>query len=184
MPLCADGRLGVNSDLPAVYLALGSNLGDRERNLAVALRRLQPLVRIEAVSSLYETDPVPEGQPPYLNAACRAVTGLQPRSLLRHLQGVEHELGRRAGERWGPRPIDIDLLLYGDVVLEEDGLCVPHPELPARPFVLIPLAEIAADTRHPALDRTIRSLADHVESSTVRLWSSAGWERRWPKAPA
>ena len=172
------------NDLPAVYLGLGSNLGDRERNLAVALRRLEPLVRIEAVSSLYETDPVPEGQPPYLNAACRAVTGLQPRALLRHLQGVEHELGRRAGERWGPRPIDIDLLLYGDTVLDEDGLRVPHPELPARAFVLIPLAEIAPDARHPALDRTIGALADEVDGSGVRLQAEAGWQRRWPRPPA
>ncbi len=172
------------NDLPAVYLALGSNLGDRERNLAVALRRLEPLVRIEAVSSLYETDPVPEGQPPYLNAACRAVTGLEPRALLRHVGEVERELGRRAGERWGPRPIDIDLLLYGDRVVEEDGLYIPHPELPARPFVLIPLAEIAADARHPALDRTISALADAADSSGVRRQVEAGWERRWPRPPA
>ena len=107
--------------LPIVYLGLGSNLGDRERNLSVALLRLPPLVRIEAVSSLYETDPLgPQDQPPYLNAVCRGVTGLQPRALLRHLLAVEHELGRRgrAHARWGPRPIDIDLLLYGDAVID------------------------------------------------------------------
>ena len=171
-------------NLPAVYLALGANLGDRERNLAVALRRLEPLVRIEAVSSLYQTDPVPEGQPPYLNAACRAATGLQPRALLRHLQEVERELGRRVSERWGPRPIDIDLLLYGDEVLEEQELRVPHPELAGRPFVLIPLAEIAPDARHPALDRTISALAAGVDGSGVRLRAEAGWEQRWPKPPA
>ncbi len=175
----------MKNGLPAVYLALGANLGDRERNLAVALRRLEPLVRIEAVSSLYETDPVPEGQPPYLNAACRAVTGLQPRALLRHLQEVERELGRRPPQAdWGPRPIDIDLLLYGDTVLEEAGLRVPHPELSARPFVLIPLAEIAPDVRHPTLGRTIGALAEKVDGSGVRLREEAGWERRWPKPPA
>jgi 2-amino-4-hydroxy-6-hydroxymethyldihydropteridine diphosphokinase len=163
-------------DLPVVYLALGANLGDRERNLAVALRRLEPLVRIEAVSSLYETDPVPEGQPPYLNAACRAVTGLQPRALLRHLQEVERELGRRAGERRGPRPIDIDLLLYGETVIEEAGLCIPHRELPARSFVLIPLAEIAPDVRHPTIGRTIGALAEAADGSGVRLRQKAGWE--------
>ena len=172
------------TELPVVLLALGANLGDRERNLAVALRRVQPLLRIDAVSSLYETDPVPEGQPPYLNAACRAATGLQPRALLRHLREVEHELGRRAGERWGPRPIDIDLLLYGDVVIDEDGLCVPHAELAKRAFVLVPLAEIAADARHPTLERTIGALAKEVDSSGVRLRAGAGWEQRWPKAPA
>ena len=174
----------MNNGLPVVLLALGANLGDRERNLAVALRRMQPLVRIEAVSSLYETDPVPEGQPPYLNAACRAVTGLQPRALLRHLREVEREIGRRAGERWGPRPIDIDLLVYGDAVVDEDGLSVPHPELPARAFVLVPLAEIAADMRHPTLDRTIGALAQEIDGSGVRLREGAGWEKRWPKPPA
>jgi 2-amino-4-hydroxy-6-hydroxymethyldihydropteridine diphosphokinase len=172
------------SDLPAVYLALGANLGDRERNLAVALRRLRPLVRIEAVSSLYETDPVPEGQPPFLNAACRAVTGLQPRALLRHLREVEREIGRRAGERWGPRPIDIDLLLYGDTVVDEDGLHVPHPELAKRAFVLIPLAEIVAAARHPTLGRAIGALAQEIDASGVRLREGAGWENRWPKPPA
>ena len=106
-----------------VYLGLGSNLGDRQRNLAVALRRLEPLVRVEAVSSLYETDPVgPRDQPPFLNAVCRGVTGLPPRGLLRHVQEVEHEIGRRLGPRWGPRPIDIDLLLYGDALVDETDL--------------------------------------------------------------
>ena len=166
------------SDL--VYVALGSNLGDRERNLAVALRRLEPLVRVEAVSSLYETDPVPEGQPSYLNAACRAVTGLQPRALLRHLREVEHEIGRRSGERWGPRPIDIDLLLYGDLLFDEDGVQVPHPEMRNRPFVLIPLAEIAAAARHPALDRTNGELAESSDASGVRVKSEPGWETGWP----
>jgi len=172
------------SDLPVVLLALGANLGDRERNLAVALRRMQPLVRIESVSSLYETDPVPEGQPPYLNAACRAVTGLQPRALLRHLREVEREIGRRAGTRLGPRPIDIDLLLYGDSVVDEDELRVPHPELAKRAFVLIPLAEIAADARHPTLGRAIGALAQEIDASGVRLREGVGWEKRWPKPPA
>jgi len=172
------------SDLPAVYLALGANVGDRERNLAVALRRLEPLVRIEAVSSLYETDPVPAGQPPYLNAAVRAVTGLQPRALMRHIKEVEREIGRRGGERWGPRPIDIDLLLYGDLVGDEDDVLVPHPELANRPFVLIPLAEIAGGVRHPALDRTIGALAKDADGSGVRRLAEAGWERRWPLPPA
>jgi 2-amino-4-hydroxy-6-hydroxymethyldihydropteridine diphosphokinase len=172
------------SDLPVIYLALGANIGDRERNLAVALRRLEPLVRIDAVSSLYETDPVPPGQPPYLNAAVRAVTGLRPRALMRHIKEVEREIGRRGGERWGPRPIDIDLLLYGDVVGDDDGVSLPHPELANRPFVLIPLAEIAADIRHPVLDKTIESVAKDAEGSGVRRVAEAGWQRRWPLPPA
>lgn len=170
----------MSNELPAVYLALGANLGDRERNLSVALRRLEPLVRIEAVSSLYETDPVPPDQPAYLNAACRAITGLQPRALLRHLNEVEREIGRRWGPRWGPRPIDIDLLLYGDAVIEDDGLRVPHPELANRPFVLVPLADIAADVRHPELNRTIGELAQEADRSGVRLRAASGWEKAWP----
>jgi 2-amino-4-hydroxy-6-hydroxymethyldihydropteridine diphosphokinase len=169
------------SELPTIYLALGANLGDRERNLSMALHRLEPLVRIEDVSSLYETDPVPPGQPPYLNAACRAVTGLQPRALLRHLREVEREIGRRPPQAdWGPRPIDIDLLLYGDAVVDEDGLRVPHPEMAQRPFVLVPLAEIAPDARHPALGRTIAELAKDAGEAGVTRTAERGWERRWP----
>jgi 2-amino-4-hydroxy-6-hydroxymethyldihydropteridine diphosphokinase len=167
-----------------VYLGLGANLGDRERNLSAALRRLEPLVRVEAVSALYETDPVPDGQPPYLNAACRAVTGLQPRGLLRHVKEVEREIGRRSSERWAPRPIDIDLLLYDDLTVEEDGLRVPHPELANRPFVLVPLADVADGVRHPQLGRTIGELAEEADRSGVRLLAEAGWERRWPRPPA
>jgi 2-amino-4-hydroxy-6-hydroxymethyldihydropteridine diphosphokinase len=174
----------MSADLPAVYLALGSNLGDRERNIAVALRRLAPLAQVQAVSSLYETDPVPEGQPPYLNAACRVTTGLQPKALLRHIKEVERELGRRGGERWGPRPIDIDLLLYGDLTIDEDSLRLPHEGLAERAFVLVPLAEIAPDVRHPALHRSVRELAEATDRSGVRLLAEAGWERRWPRSPA
>ncbi|MEX0786192.1 MAG: 2-amino-4-hydroxy-6-hydroxymethyldihydropteridine diphosphokinase [Dehalococcoidia bacterium] len=166
------------SELPDVYLGLGANLGDRQRNLAMALRRLEPLVRIEAVSSLYETDPVgPQDQPPFLNAVCRAITGLPPRGLLRHIEEVERDIGRRRGERWGPRPIDIDLLLYGDLVLDEGGLRVPHPELQERAFVLAPLAELAPELAHPALGRTIAGLAADVDGSGVRVRAGRGWEQ-------
>jgi len=168
----------VTNELPAVYLGLGSNLGDRQRNLAVALQRLAPLVRVEAVSPLYETAPVgPADQPAFLNAACRAVTGLPPMGLLRHLQEVERELGRRRGERWGPRPIDIDLLLYGGEVIDRPGLRVPHPELANRAFVLAPLAEVAGDVSHPESRRAIASLAGEVDASGVRKRAEAGWER-------
>jgi len=175
----------VNFELPTVYLGLGSNLGDRERNLSVALRRLEPLVRIEAVSSLYETDPVgQQDQPVYLNAVCRGVTGLPPRGLLRHLKEVERELGRRDSTRWGPRPIDIDLLLYGEAVVEEVDLRVPHPEMPSRAFVLVPLAELAPEVRYPVLGRTVSSLAGEVARSGVRLRAEPGWEKSWPRLSA
>ena len=165
-------------DLPVVYLGLGSNLGDRRRNLAVALSRLEPLVRIDAVSSLYETAPAgPADQPPYYNAVCRGMTGLPARGLLRHLRAMEHELGRRTGPRWGPRPIDIDLLLYDDAVVDEPDLRVPHPELPHRAFVLVPLAELAAEVLHPLLGRTIGSLADEADRAEIERRVGPGWER-------
>ena len=167
----------MRDELPVVYLGLGSNLGNRQRNLAVALRRLEPLVRVEAVSSLYETDPVgPQDQPLFLNAVCRGVTGLPPKGLLRHLHEVECELGRRTGPQWGPRPIDIDLLLYGDLVVAESSLQVPHPELAHRAFVLAPLEELAAGVRHPKLGETIGSLAAAVGEAGVRKRAGPGWE--------
>jgi 2-amino-4-hydroxy-6-hydroxymethyldihydropteridine diphosphokinase len=168
----------VTDGLPVVYLALGSNLGNRRRNLAVALQRLGPLVRIEAVSSLYETAPEGnEDQAAFLNAVCRGVTGLPARGLLRHLQEIEREIGRRRGERWGPRPIDIDLLLYGSDVIDEDGLRVPHPEMAKRAFVLAPLAEIAPDELHPELGRTISELLAGASQGGVGQVEDQGWEK-------
>jgi len=169
----------------AVYLGLGSNLGNREGNLRMALRLLEPLCRVEAVSSLYETAPVGvEDQPPFYNAVCRVTTGLEPEALLRFLQRVEFEVGRRpGGPRWGPRPIDLDILFYGDRVVESADLVVPHPQLAERPFVLVPLAEIAPELRHPALEKTVRELLTAVGEQGVALVVPAGWERlRLPAA--
>lgn len=163
---------------PVVYLGLGSNLGNRRANLAVALSRLEPLVRVQAVSSLYETDPAGiDQQPPFYNAACRATTGLEPQALLRHLKEVEYELGRRPGPRWGPRPIDIDLLLFDEAVIDQPDLRVPHREMSRRAFVLMPLAELAGDVRHPELGRAISSLANNADASGVRRLAAPGWER-------
>ena len=161
----------------AVYLGLGANVGDRRLNLRAALRRLPPLARVEAVSSLYETAPVgPQDQPSFLNAVCRAKTELSPKALLRYLQEIERGLGRRPGPRWGPRPIDIDVLLYGDAVVEEAELRVPHPELANRAFVLVPLAELAGDLRHPKLGDTVGALAAAAGDAGVRLRAGPGWE--------
>jgi len=160
-----------------VYLGLGSNLGDREANLRDALRALWRMGRVESVSSLYETEPVGPPQPPFLNAACRFETGLEPRPLLRFLQGLEHELGRRpGGERWGPRPIDLDILLYEDRLVDEEGFVVPHPRLAERAFVLVPLAEIAAGERHPELGKTVAQLLKAAGEQGVRRVAGAGWE--------
>jgi len=161
-----------------VYLGLGSNLGDREANLRDALRALWRMGRVESVSSLYETEPVGgPPQPPFLNAACRFETGLEPRPLLRFLQGLEHELGRRpGGERWGPRPLDLDILLYEDRRVDEEGLVVPHPLLAERAFVLAPLAEIAAAVKHPELGKTVAQLLKAAGEQGVRRVAGAGWE--------
>lgn len=162
----------------AVYLALGSNVGDRRQNLINALERLGPDVEVEAVSSLYETDPIgPIDQQDFYNAACRGTTQLMPEELLTHIKQVERDVGRTASERWGPREIDIDILLYDDLVLESGALHIPHPEMTARAFVLVPLAEIAPDEAHPMSGRTIKDLTADVDASGVRLIEGRGWKR-------
>jgi 2-amino-4-hydroxy-6-hydroxymethyldihydropteridine diphosphokinase len=128
------------------------------------------------VSSLYETAPVGPEQPMFYNAACEFETDLQPGELLRLVQGVEREMGRpEDDERWGPRLIDIDILLYDEEVVEEEGLVIPHPEMRKRAFVLVPLAEIASEVRHPA-GGTIASLAEAVGVQGVEKVVGAGWE--------
>jgi 2-amino-4-hydroxy-6-hydroxymethyldihydropteridine diphosphokinase len=128
------------------YIGIGSNLGERESTIrdALALLAADPELEVEAVSSIRETDPVGMvDQPRFLNAAIRLATDLAPYPLLERLLAVEQQLGRvRTGERYGPRTIDLDLLLYGDEIVDEPGLRVPHPRLAERRFVLEPLAEL------------------------------------------
>jgi len=135
------------------YVGLGSNIGDRERMLwsAVHMLTFNPEVDVAAVSSIRETDPVGlEDQPRFLNAAAAIDTELGPRALLDLLLSIERELGRtREGPRFGPRTIDLDLLLYGDEVVDEPGLAVPHPRLHERRFALEPLAELDPDLAVP-----------------------------------
>jgi 2-amino-4-hydroxy-6-hydroxymethyldihydropteridine diphosphokinase len=146
----------VTSDTVAVvraYVGVGSNLGDRVGTIdrAVGLLREAPGVEAVRLSTLRETEPWgPVEQPPFLNGAVEVETGLAPDRLLAVLLDVERALGRvRAGERWGPRTIDLDLLLYGDAVVDEPGLTVPHPRLHERRFALEPLAELAPDAVVP-----------------------------------
>jgi 2-amino-4-hydroxy-6-hydroxymethyldihydropteridine diphosphokinase len=162
-----------------VYLSLGANVGDCLANLRMALARLQTLARLEAVSSLYETQPQGvRDQPLFLNAVCRVSTGLEPQALLRLLKNLEWEIGRRpGGQTWGPRPIDLDILLYDERVVDATELKVPHPRLAERAFVLVPLAELAPELRHPLLGKTMKELQASVGEEGVRRIAPAGWEK-------
>jgi 2-amino-4-hydroxy-6-hydroxymethyldihydropteridine diphosphokinase len=146
-----------------VYLALGSNLGDRRAHLASAVARLAPDVAVERVSSLYETEPAYVlDQPRFLNAALRGRTALAPAELLALLKRIERELGRAAGPRFGPRVIDLDILLYGGQAIETEALAIPHPRMAERPFVLVPLAEIAPDLIPPGWQTSVGEMARSV----------------------
>src|SRR5436305_6732577 len=139
-----------------VYLSLGSNLGDRLCNLRAALEALQHLATVVAISSVYDTEPVGmTDQPGFLNIAVSADVKQTPHVLLRLIKKIEEDVGRRPTYRWGPRVIDLDILLYGDRVIESPDLVIPHPEMAGRAFVLVPLAEIAPGAIHPVLHAPI-----------------------------
>ena len=160
-----------------VYLGLGSNLGDREQNLARAMDLLAQRVKIEKTSSLYVAEPVGyRDQPLFLNAVCRGQASLDPEELLGLVKRIEASLGRKAGFRNGPRPIDIDILFYGDSVVNLPHLVIPHPGVPDRAFVLVPLAEIAPELVHPVNGRTVAEMAEAVrDRQGVRLWRQEAW---------
>lgn len=150
------------------FIALGSNLasglGDRRSHIEAAFGAIGRLegTRLSARSAVIETDPVgPPGQSRYLNAAAGVVTTLAPRELLDLLIGIERSRGRDRSreQRWGPRTLDLDLLLYGDLIIREPGLVVPHPRLHERTFVLEPLSQIAPEVVVPGLGRTVSELA-------------------------
>lgn len=142
-----------------VYLSLGSNVGNREANLREALDRLEKLGPVGAISSFYETEPVElTAQPWFLNCAALLETEKMPSQLLKALLDLERQMGRRRMQNKGPRKIDIDILLFSDVIVETVGLTIPHPALHTRRFVLEPLAEIAPEVRHPVFQKTIREL--------------------------
>ena len=146
-----------------VYLSLGSNLGDRAENLNAAIGRLRACGEVAAVSAFYETEPVEfTAQPWFLNCVVKLETEQAPRQLLAGILEIEQRLGRRRDQHKGPRSIDIDIVLFGDIVLDAPGLTIPHPAMQERRFVLEPLAEIAPQVRHPVFQRTIRQLRDAV----------------------
>ncbi|HET8909217.1 MAG TPA: 2-amino-4-hydroxy-6-hydroxymethyldihydropteridine diphosphokinase [Ktedonobacterales bacterium] len=158
-----------DESLHVVYLGLGSNLGDRDANLAAAIQALAELVTVERVSSVYDTAPLHvTDQPRFHNLVCQATTDLTPPALLRAAKAIERHLGRADGRRYGPRVIDIDVLLYDSLVLQTDELTVPHPRTAERAFVLAPLAEIAPLLVHPVLGETMPFLLSHLAESDVR----------------
>jgi len=158
------------------YLGLGSNLGDRKQNLVRALDLLSQHVVIEQLSSVYETEPVGyKEQPLFLNTVCRISTELNPEKLLRLAKKIESELGRTPAFPNAPRRIDIDILFYGDEVLNTRDLTIPHPRLVERAFVLVPLAEIAPDLVHPGNKKTVKKLLGDLGGVTgVSKWTEAG----------
>lgn len=144
-----------------VHLGLGSNLGDREANLRNALDALaeHPRIAVRRESSVYETEPLgPAGQGRYLNMAAEIETDLEPLELLKVAKTIETGLGREPAERWGPRLIDIDIVLWGGLRLDTSALAVPHPEFRNRRFVLEPLAEIAPHAVDPVTGKTVARL--------------------------
>ncbi len=159
--------------LGRIILALGSNLGDRVRHLERGLQRLRAHVDLDAVSSIYETQPVElRDQPWFLNLVCRGTTRLKPRALLEFIHEVERAEGRKRAERFGPRTLDVDIISYDERVIDEPDLQLPHPRAAERAFVLEPLAEIAPDWQHPRLARTARELRAELIDDVVRLYAN------------
>ena len=160
---------GKERELHTIYLALGSNLGERHEHLREALKRLPPKVALHKVSSVYETAPVDyQDQPDFLNMACQGETQLSPRALLRYVKEIERAIGRQVTFRNGPRVIDIDILLYDQLCIQENDLVIPHPRMAERAFVLAPLAEIAPDVIEPIHHQTIRELLNKISTQGIK----------------
>jgi 2-amino-4-hydroxy-6-hydroxymethyldihydropteridine diphosphokinase len=162
------------------YVGLGANLGDRMESLRAAVEQLarEPGFLLRGTSPVYETEPIGPPQPRYLNAVARIATLLSPRATLRRLLEIEELLGRVRRERWGAREIDLDLLLYGDRIVADGALRVPHPHLHERAFALVPLAELAPDAYHPQMARTAAELVSDLPEEARRAVRLVGRLRR------
>jgi 2-amino-4-hydroxy-6-hydroxymethyldihydropteridine diphosphokinase len=154
-----------------VFLALGSNMGNRLANLKAAINNLTPQMSVKIKSSVYETPPLGfTEQAPFLNQVIMVNTYLEPQALLSHLKRLEAALGRVPHFQNGPRLIDIDILFFDDLMIDTHTLAIPHPRLHERAFVLVPLAEIAPDLVHPVLRRPNHELLDEVDRSDIKLF--------------
>jgi 2-amino-4-hydroxy-6-hydroxymethyldihydropteridine diphosphokinase len=159
--------------MPIAYVGLGSNMGGKTGNILKALELLDHVDNLTVVkrSSLYETEPIGyEDQDWFVNAVAQLETNLSPQQLLNEFMKVEQSIGRKRDLRWGPREIDLDLLLYDQLCIDSPDLVIPHPRMHERAFVLVPFAEIAPDITHPVFSRTIGELLKEIHSlKTVRL---------------
>lgn len=155
--------------MPTIFLSLGSNIGDRKKFLLNAINSMKTKVDITAVSSFYLTEPWGnENQNSFINICVKGDTQLPAEELLRFIKSIESTLGRTAGEKWGPREIDIDILFYGRETISSGGLEVPHPHLAERAFVLVPLSEIAPDFVHPSLKKSVGELVELIDKTGVK----------------
>jgi 2-amino-4-hydroxy-6-hydroxymethyldihydropteridine diphosphokinase len=156
--------------MKTTYLSLGSNFGNREHLLGEALRLIEsPGLHVARVSPVYETEPQEfKNQPWFLNLVAEVQTNLFPMQLLTRVRKIERKLGRKRTLDKGPRSIDIDILLYGESVIDSPDLVVPHPRMTERRFVLQPLADLAPDLRHPVLRRTIKELLAGISGQSIR----------------
>lgn len=154
-----------------VFLGLGSNLGERAPNLRTAIKALPPHVEVVQASPVYQTAPWGyTEQADFLNQVVKAQTNLSPQALLVHLKNIENKIGRTATFRWGPREIDIDILLYDDLIVDEPGLTIPHPRLHQRAFMLVPLAHIDGEIRLPGSGKTIDQLLSDLDTASVEIY--------------
>lgn len=152
----------------AVYIALGTNLGDRLANLRAAIQSMPPEITVQEKSHIYETPPWGyEDQPAFLNMVIKAETDLEPEPLLSYLKQLEVELGREQNFRWGPRLIDLDILFYDELVIDTPPLVIPHPRLHERAFVLVPLKDVAPNLWHPVLRRKISDFLTDIDTGGI-----------------
>jgi 2-amino-4-hydroxy-6-hydroxymethyldihydropteridine diphosphokinase len=152
--------------MAVVYIGIGSNIGNRQANCKNAIERLKNKgIIVRKYSSMYETEPWGlKEQPRFINMAVEAETGFSPDELLRALKDIEKEMGKEETVKWGPRIIDLDILLYDDIIIDMKHLHIPHPLLHKRDFVLIPMSEIAPDKMHPALKKSMRQLKKELNA--------------------